>query len=73
MEAGFGFGPDINMKFFADLEGPGLASEPLLQFGTEGRTGTDSKAPSFELWLGLGVAKRTHLQTYSSFTVGFKD
>ena len=37
MEAGFGFGPDINMKFFADLEGPGLASEPLLQFGTEGR------------------------------------
>ena len=58
MEAGFGFGPDINMKFFADLEGPGLASEPLLQFGTEGRTGTDSKAPSFELWLDLDVAKR---------------
>ena len=54
MEAGFGFGPDRNMKFFADLEGPGLASEPLLQFGTEGRTGTDSKAPSFELWLGSG-------------------
>ena len=54
MEAGFGFGPDISMKFFAVLEGPGLASEPLLQFGTEGRTGTDSKAPSFELWLGSG-------------------
>ena len=54
MEAGFGFGPDISMKFFAVLEGPGLASESLLQFGTEGRTNTDSKAPSFELWLGSG-------------------
>ena len=73
MEAGFGFGPDISMKFFAVLEGPGLASEPLLQFGTEGRTSTDSKAPSFELWLDLDVAKKTHLQTYSSFAVGLKD
>ena len=54
MEAGFGFGPDISMKFFAVLEGLGLASEPLLQFGTEGHTSTDSKAPSFELWLGSG-------------------
>ena len=71
MEAGFGFGPDINMKFFADLEGPGLASEPLLQFGTEGRWVQIVKPQA--LSFGLGVAKRIHLQTYSSFTVGFKD
>ena len=45
----------------------------MLQFGPEGRTGTDSKAPSFELWLDLDVAKKTHMQTYSSFSVGFKD
>ena len=61
MWSGFGFGPDMNMKFFADLEGPGLASEPLLQFGTEGRTGTDSKVSKLRALAWFGSGKKGHI------------
>ena len=44
------------MKFFADLEDPGLAWELLLQLGPDGRTGTDSKVSKLRAlaWFGSG-------------------